>query len=638
MQRFQSLGELSDHLESSPNVTVVDAGIPLSDYFSGEGYGPVWKSQPSVRKVVGFVARQISTIPLNLYERVADDDRRRVRSGPLADLLSRPSTAPAETPARFFERLLIDGLLNDRWVAHLKINADGTRELIRLPARHVRFKVDALDRIVAVRTRDAGGQFRDRDPKDFVLDVGYAERGGSGTSPLITLDHLLQEQREAVDYRRSIWKNGARIPGVIERPTPWPADGVARSNFQRSWQQFERGGGRAGGTPMLEDGMTYRELQSFKPQDTGDLEGRRLTDMEVASAYYIAPELVGAREGNFSNMEAFRQMLWSVSLGPYIVAFEQALNHALVPLLAPGENVYIEANVEAKMRGSFEEQAAAMQSATGAPWMLRNEARAMRNMPAVDGGDDLVVPLNVLEGGQASPRDSAPKSGTKDRGVRVKGAMPDTYRFTIEETLKRFFRRQGDVVLSALGAKAAGDWWDADRWNRELADDLYGIALTVSEMVGRSAAKELGFDEDDYDVARTTAFLRAVVDSRAKWINDATLARVEEALAAADGDDGPTLVSVFTDAENQRSLAAGGALAAALAGFATVEVGKQLIGDAATKTWLVTSTSPRAAHRAVNGETVPVNDLFSNGANWPGDPVLGADGVAGCMCSVSINY
>ena len=44
--------------------------------------------------------------------------------------------------------------------------------------------------------------------------------------------------------------------------------------------------------------------------------------------------------------------------------------------------------------------------AVGAPWMTRNEARRMRNLPAVDGGDDLVTPLNVLIGGQANPQDA----------------------------------------------------------------------------------------------------------------------------------------------------------------------------------------------------------------------------------------
>ena len=47
-----------------------------------------------------------------------------------------------------------------------------------------------------------------------------------------------------------------------------------------------------------------------------------------------------------------------------------------------------------------------MQSATGGPWMTRNEARAMQNRPPLEGGDDLIVPLNVIAGGQASPNDS----------------------------------------------------------------------------------------------------------------------------------------------------------------------------------------------------------------------------------------
>jgi hypothetical protein len=37
----------------------------------------------------------------------------------------------------------------------------------------------------------------------------------------------------------------------------------------------------------------------------------------------------------------------------------------------------------------------------------------------------------------------------------------------------------------------------------------------------------------------------------------------------------------------------------------------------------------------MNGETVRIHDLFSNGMNAPGDPAGGADEVAGCNCSLS---
>ncbi|MDX2863445.1 phage portal protein, partial [Streptomyces scabiei] len=83
---------------------------------------------------------------------------------------------------------------------------------------------------------------------------------------------------------------------------------------------------------------------------------------------------------------------------------------------APGSNLYIEANLEAKLRGSFTEQAALLQTAVGAPYMLRSEARAVQNLPHVDGTDELVTPLNVIVGGLASPRDTAPDALPKGRG------------------------------------------------------------------------------------------------------------------------------------------------------------------------------------------------------------------------------
>lgn len=633
MTAFQTLGELGTWVGDNPHVEIVDAGVPLSSYVGGEGgRGATWRTQPSVRKVAGFVARNIVSIPLHVYERVSDTSRKRVRDGELAAVLSTPSSAPSEYAGRFFEKLLLDGLLHDRYCAYMRATASGTYELVRIPVRRWRLKTDGLDRITAVLLASDAGQWTAYDPADFLLDVGYAERGGQGTSPLVTMRHLLDEQREAVEYRRSVWKRGARIPGVIERPDPWPADGKAREAFRRSWAAFQAGGGQEGGTPLLEDGMTYRELNTFNPKDSQDLEGRRLTDIEVASAYHIPPELVGARPGNFSNLQAFRQMLYSVALGPYIAAFEEALNATLVPRLAGGRDLYIEANVEAKMRGSFEESAKVTQSATGAPWMTRNEARAMRNLPAIDGGDDLVTPLNVIVGGQASPNDSAPKQ--IGRRPRTKAAPSDAYRETLEYTLRAFFEDQRTEILAALASKDGEEWWDGARWDTQLANELHDLAQTVATLTGQAAAEELGFEPDEYDTARTIAFLRAMVTTRAHWINQATHDQIVEALAGAERD----VAGVFDTAENQRSGAASAALVTALAGWASIEAARQLAPDRTTKTWIVTSKKPRATHRAMDGVTVPVSELFPNGMDWPGDAVGGAAEVANCMCTVRLDY
>ena len=56
-----------------------------------------WARQPSVRKVTDFIAGNVASIPLHAYEFTANG-RARVRTGPLAEVLDRPSSAREETP------------------------------------------------------------------------------------------------------------------------------------------------------------------------------------------------------------------------------------------------------------------------------------------------------------------------------------------------------------------------------------------------------------------------------------------------------------------------------------------------------------------------------------------------------------
>lgn len=709
MPAFSSLGELSSYLEARPDVRVVDAPVPLSSYLDGDGYGPAWRSQPAVRKVVGFIARHLASIPLHVYDRVSDTDRVRVRDGALATVIKKPTQSPGRTTYRFWEALLIDGLLKDRWVA-MKVALDGGgMHLVRVPAYRTRLNKDGLDQIDSVSLW-VDGREQKLDPAKFVLDVGYAERGANGTSPLITMKHLLDESREAVEYRRQIWRRGARVPAVVERSKPWPKQGNARERFIQSLTAYQRGGGQEGATLLLEDDMKYREARTFNPQELGDLEGRRLADIEVCSSYYIAPELLGIREGTYSNIDAYRQMLWSINLGPYIVAWEQAVNASIVPELAAGTDQYVEAHVDAKLRGSFEDQAKYLQTATGAPYLTRNEARSRLNQPAVEGGDDLVVPLNVLVGGQASPRDGQTAGGggsmvdaaaignlvdaaatlirsgfdpvgaleavgldpiehlgllpvtvqrpqepehvdqeavddlKLDRGhrkvvgprrVRGKGRAPSTHDARYVEVLGAFFGRQRASVVSKLGADSAG-WWDADRWNSELAGDLYRLAVMTAADIGAATAVALGYDEDAYDPDLTIAFLLETTQRSAEGINDRTKADIEKQLADLDEDQDRTdaATHVFDIAETSRVAALAVAAVTTFSGFATVEAGKQI--GAGTKTWN-TGSNPRSAHARMDGETVAIDQKFSNGLLWPGDSAGDADDLAGCNCGLTIN-
>lgn len=640
---FQTLGELSNYFDDNGGgiLDVVDPGYSLT-----EGVdilpGDVWRTQPSVRKVVSFIARGHAAVPRKVYDRVSDTERLRVTDDPLARAMKFPNPSPGMTAYQFWFDVVVDYMLYDRYCI-AKAEIDGELELHRVPARKVRFKTNALDEITKV-VLYIGGERQELDPARFIIGHGYSHSGANGTSPMSTLADILAEQNEAVQYRRDLWKRGARFGGVITRKTDWP-NGKARRRFLRGFQKFASGGASAGSWLLLEDDMEAKAIESMKPSEALDLAGRTLSDIQVASAYHIAPELIGAREGNFSNMKAFFEALYGPALGPLITDIDQTLNAALTRT----SSLYIEADVDAMLRGNFDDQLKSLQSSVGAAWLTRNEARALSNLPPIDGGDDLVVPLNVLIGGQANPRDSAPKStalddlvppalvGRKAAHICVKARAPEPYTTKTEQVLTAFLDRQKNAVLSALGATDHDDWWDTDRWDSELAGDLLALAVSTSTEVAQTTLETVGFDPDEYDVDRTLPFLAAVAESRAGMINATTQERVKEAVDSED-DEAPTPADVFEDRKDADVGSSATALVTTFSSFAVAEVGHQFAPDTATKTWAIRSKRPRITHALMNGETVPISEKFSNGMDWPGDPVGGADEVSGCECEIELTF
>lgn len=393
-------------------IRVVDPGVPLLNYRPGE-LDPMqlWRSQPSLRKVVGFAARHFAAVPWHAHRRVSDTDRPRVSNSPAEKLMNSP--AKFRSGYSFWETALIDYLLYDRWCVMYWQGSDGARDsLVRIPPKLLQVKSNAIGVVTqVVMTNPVPGEPDvDLTNAPIAIGWGWADSAAGGTSPTQTLAAILTENKMAVEWRQDQWRNGPKINGLLKHPGQFKSDDN-RTRFLQDWSDWKR---NTGGTPLLENGMEYQQLSAVSPKDARDIEGRTLSDIEVASAYYIPPELVGSREGNFSNIAAYRNMLYGPVLGPYFSHFHQAVNDGLVPYLDSSRNLYVEQNTVDAMQGSPLEQARLLQTLTGGPVLTTNEARARMNLPAVEGGDELIVPLNVSQGGQASPSDSGDQNRTSD--------------------------------------------------------------------------------------------------------------------------------------------------------------------------------------------------------------------------------
>lgn len=625
----------SPRLNASPSYRV-----QLTDTLA-QDYATIWRTQPAVRTVVDFLARNIAQLGIHVFERVSDVDRRRLTAHPLAMLLARPN--PRTTRYRWIDTLVHDLGIYD--VAHqLKMKAsDGSVSLLRLDPSRVTPIGDTLFGAEEYRLRG------DRGHRDFPADQIVCFRGYNpddqriGTSPIETLRQLLIEEYEASRYRQQMWRSGARMSGIITRPAGANWSDPARERFKSGWRSLYAGDGpEAGGTPILEDGMTY-EAVGLTSEQAQYIEARKLTREEVASAYHIPPPMVGLLDhATFSNITEQHKNLYQDTLGPWLTMIAEELGLQLVPDFDATGRVYVEFNLAEKLRGSFEEQAGQLQTAVGGPWLTRNEARARQNLPQLDGADELIVPMNVTSGGQASPTDSAPppkaRTGRK-AAARVLGKARASDDLLDETTamLTDFFDRQARSVLSRAGAKSSldlSDLFNPARWAKELSGLLFTINRKTAAEVVTKLGELLDIGPDVVSVDAMLAWLEANADGVAEGVNATTAAALAEVVDAPDPIDG--IRHVFDVAKASRAAQIARTQVTTVGGFATVDAAKA--AGFTHKTWTVADlTDARPTHAALAGQKVAVGAKFSNDARWPGDPRLPPDERAGCTCDLELS-
>jgi HK97 family phage portal protein len=444
-------------------------------------YEQLWRAQPALRTVTGFLARNVASLPMDVYERVSVTDRARADTHPLTAILERPLYGSTWTKYRLLNTLMHDLCIFDSayW---LKIFAPGRRLVGLLPIPPRMVSPIGADAFITQRYRITGNAgWREYPARDLVHFHGYnPDDPRTGVAPVETLRQILAEEHSAAVHREQMWRNGARVTGYLTRPEKaprWTAEGRAR--FRADWQaQYAGDGPATGGTPVLEDGMNF-VASSITPRDAQYVEARKLTREEVAVAFHVNPAMLGLMEGaTQGSLSEIHKMLYQDTLPPWMSQIVQDIEVQVLDDLDPAARdgrVYVEFNLKGKLNGSFVEQASALQSAVGGPWMTRDEARGMHNLPHVDGADELIVPLNVVTGGLASPNDTAPDE--PDNGPS-NGQLPKTAVALFQD----FFARQAKTAASRLGANAtatATDLLPADRWDSELAIDLARAGLTA---------------------------------------------------------------------------------------------------------------------------------------------------------------
>ncbi len=369
----------------------------------------LYRTQPHLRAVISLVARNVAQLGLKVYARDSDTNRVRLSDDPLALLLKRPN--PYHTTFELIEWLVSDLALWDTayWLVAPATTRSGWMILPITPTwvidRHT-VSNGFSETVTAYTVENPDGERIEIPAENLLAFHGWNPgKPNDGASPVDALRNTLEEQRQAWSYREQSWKRGGRVSAAITRPKDAPWSDTARQRFAAEWAARWTGadGDRAGGTPILEDGMTINSL-GFSAREEEWSEVSKLSLATVASAYHVPPSLVGLLDdANFSNAREQHKMFYAETLGPILAMLEDRINVFLAPRVAATPDAYVEFNLEEKLQGSFSEQAQVFSASAGAPWMTVNEARALMNLTRIEGGDELVTPLNLATGAHAAP-------------------------------------------------------------------------------------------------------------------------------------------------------------------------------------------------------------------------------------------
>lgn len=613
----------------------------------------LYQTQDNLRAVVDFLSNSIAQLPLKVYVRDGETERKRDRDSKAAKLLYRPNED--QTEFEFIRALAIEYFVFGSVYVWLlpDVNSESGYQLRIVPQEWIMrsegsntYSAD----VIRICNKN-GGTAVDVPRSEFVQFKTYsAGNPGGYLSPISALKQTLCEQVESGRFRRQLWRSSGRLNAQITRPkdvAPW--DDEQRKRFATAFREaWGAGGSKAGSIPIMEDGMEIKPFQtSFKESEWA--QSVKLSRESVAAAYGVNPSLIWHSDTQtYASSRDNARALYAECLGPVIQMLQQRINAFLLPMVGADPNAYVEFDLTEKLKGSFEERASILQTSVGAPWLTRNEARADMNLPPVEGGDDLITPLNVLASGEANPGDDYDYEGIDNQAkklepcgcksckeaedLHIKGRSDKEDDEKVEAVLKKFFERQSRSVIPKIGTTE--EWWNQERWDKELAEDLEPVLTEISDKHGKEAAETLKWS---YTTELTRKYLEVASKKRAQRINRQTQLRLERDLASEE----PDAAHIFEVRSNTSDVLARAA-ATAIASWAVREAAHQaesagapsVIGKVVLKEW-VTGDNARESHAAMNGERVPIDADFSNGQFWPGDSD-DPDESCGCNCSTEV--
>jgi len=239
------------------------------------------------------------------------------------------------------------------------------------------------------------------DPNDDIEGIGTIQ----------SIAQWVDADNYATEFNRRYFLNGARIGGYLTSETALSSEQL--DYLKKSFEAIYSGVENAYRVAALPKGTAFVEGQASQ-KDMDFVEGQRMSRDKIMAGSQIPKTVLGITEDvNRANAEASNYVFALRTVKPLVELISTFLNEFLVPRYGENLELGYENPVPEDRKLRIEE----MQAATGGQQVMTvNEAREdYFGMEAVDGGDVIKAPINMVDAGKVAPKTS--KSSKSKRTV-----------------------------------------------------------------------------------------------------------------------------------------------------------------------------------------------------------------------------
>lgn len=215
-----------------------------------------------------------------------------------------------------------------------------------------------------------------------------------GIAPLEYLRYLIENGAAATKFINQFYRQGLQTKGIVQYVGDLTPE--AQKRFREKFEEMSSGLKNAHRISLMPVGFQFQPI-SLSMADAQFVQNTELTIRQIANAFGIKMhQLNDLSRATHTNIAEQQREFYVETLQDLLTEYEQEFTYKLLLDSEIEQGYYLRFNVDTILRSDIKTRYEAYRTGVQGGFLTPNEVRALEEMPALDGGDQLLVNGNMI--------------------------------------------------------------------------------------------------------------------------------------------------------------------------------------------------------------------------------------------------